>query len=93
MPRALGSGGILTGGGAEYFRAKELFTDVFDLACRIGEPADAGVIGGLRTPRYSAVWGALKIAAFFQENYGPEPETLVDRIIGKLAGKFGAGRK
>lgn len=93
MPRALGSGGILTGGGAEYFRAKELFTDVFDLACRIGKPADAGVIGGLRTPRYSAVWGALKIAAFFQENYGPEPETLVDRIIGKLAGKFGAGRK
>jgi hypothetical protein len=47
------------------------------------------VIGGLCAPRYSAVWGALKIAAFFQENYGPAPEGLLDRLIGKIAGKLG----
>ena len=83
-PRTLMAGGVLTGGGALYFRSRELFSDVFDLACRVGEPADAGVIGGLRTPRFSAVWGALKVAAFFQENYGPAPEGVLARMIHKL---------
>ncbi len=91
-PQALGSGGVLTGGGAEYFRTGEIFRDVFDLSCRSGVPADSGVPGGLRSPRFSAVWGALKVAAFFQENYGPAPEGLLDRIVGKLTSRIGAGK-
>ena len=91
-PQALGSGGVLTGGGAEYFRTAEIFRDVFDLACRVGMPSDSTVPGGLRSPRYSAVWGALKVAAFFQENYGPAPESLLDRIMGKLTSRIGAGK-
>ncbi len=91
-PQALGSGGVLTGGGAEYFRTAEIFRDVFDLACHIGMPSDSVVPGGLRSPRYSAVWGALKVAAFFQENYGPAPEGLLDRIMGKLTSRIGAGK-
>lgn len=83
-PRTLMAGGVLTGGGAEYFRSKELFSDVFDLACRIGMPGDAAVDGGMRSPRYSAVWGALKVAAFFQENYSPAPEGVLRRVFGKL---------
>ena len=92
-PRVLGAGGILTGGGAEYFRSRELFSDVFDLSCRIGEPADAGGIGGLRNPRFSAVWGALKVAAFFHENYSPVPESMLSRLMSKLGrGMDGSGR-
>jgi len=92
-PRVLGAGGILTGGGAEYFRSRELFSDVFDLSCRVGEPSDAGGIGGLRTPRFSAVWGALKVAAFFQENYTPAPESVLSKLMNKLGrGMDGAGR-
>lgn len=83
-PRTLMAGGILTGGGAGYFRSPELFTDVFDLACRVGMPSDAGVNGGLRSPRFSAVWGALRVAAFFQENYGPAPESVLSRMMNKL---------
>ncbi|MBR7130539.1 MAG: cell division protein FtsA [Lentisphaeria bacterium] len=70
VPRALGAGGVLTGGGAEYFRSRELFCDIFDMDCRIGIPADAGgAVADLGSPRFSAVWGALKVAAFFQQNF------------------------
>ncbi|MBE6388596.1 MAG: cell division protein FtsA [Lentisphaerae bacterium] len=87
-PRALGAGGVLTGGGAEYFRSRELFSDVFDLDCRIGLPADAGGAGtDLTSPRFSALWGALKVAAFFQQSYGISPEGGLKKVFGKM-GKF-----
>lgn len=93
-PRALGAGGVLTGGGAEYFRSKELFSEVFDMDCRIGMPADAGgAVSDLASPRFSAVWGALKVAAFFQQNYGPEPEGGFNRLVQRVGRLFGMGGK
>lgn len=66
-PRSLAAGGVLTGGGALFPRAKELFGEVFDLSCRVAQPRDAeGAITDLASPRYSAVWGALKIAAHYR---------------------------
>lgn len=84
-PRALGAGGILTGGGAEYFRSRELFSDIFDMNCRIGVPTDAAGAGvDLDSPRFSAIWGALKVAAFFQQNYAAAPSGGFDRMVSKL---------
>jgi cell division protein FtsA len=84
-PRALGAGGILTGGGAEYFRSRELFCDIFDMDCRIGVPTDAVGAGvDLDSPRFSAIWGALKVAAFFQQNYAAAPSGGFDRMVSKL---------
>ena len=82
-PQALGAGGILTGGGADYFRSKELFSDTFDLDCRIGLPVEAGG-ADLASPRFSAIWGALKVAAFFQQNYVASPEGGFNKVIGKF---------
>lgn len=91
-PRALGAGGILTGGGAEYFRSRELFCDIFDMDCRIGVPADmGGAVAGLNSPRFSALWGALKVAAFFQQNYAPEPEGALNKVINRFSRLLGHG--
>jgi cell division protein FtsA len=66
-PRSLAAGGVLTGGGALFPRARELFSEVFDLSCQVAQPRDAeGAITDLASPRYSAVWGALKIAAHYR---------------------------
>ena len=93
-PRALGAGGILTGGGAEYFRSRELFSEVFDMDCRIGMPADAGgAVTDLASPRFSAVWGALKVAAFFQQNYGQAPEGGLNRVIQRVSRIFNRGNR
>ena len=68
-PRSLAAGGVLTGGGALFPRARELFSEVFDLSCHVACPRDAeGAITDLASPRYSAVWGALKIAAHYRDN-------------------------
>ena len=57
----------MTGGGALFPRARELFSEVFDLSCQVAQPRDAeGAITDLASPRYSAVWGALKIAAHYR---------------------------
>lgn len=91
-PRSLGAGGILTGGGAEYFRSRELFCDIFDLDCRIGVPVDAGgAIADLTSPRFSAVWGALKVAAYFQQNFGPPPEGVLSKVINRVSKVFERG--
>ena len=68
-PRSLAAGGVLTGGGALFPRARELFSEVFDLSCQVACPRDAeGAITDLASPRYSAVWGALKIAAHYRDS-------------------------
>ena len=90
-PHALGAGGILTGGGAKYFRSRELFSDIFDLDCRIGVPSDA-VGAELDSPRFSALWGALKVAAFFYHNFGFAPESGLNKFFNKVSKKlFGSG--
>ncbi len=91
-PRALGAGGILTGGGAEYFRSRELFCDIFDMDCRIGVPTDAVGAGvDLDSPRYSAIWGALKVAAFFQQNYVAAPAGGLDKMLSRITKLLGRG--
>lgn len=56
--------GILTGGGALFSPACEIFTEVFQIPCRVGSVVDAsGSLTNLDSPRYSAVWGALKVVA------------------------------
>lgn len=63
-PCSLAVSGVMTGGGALFPRARELFSEVFDLSCQVARPRDAeGAITDLASPRYSAVWGALKLAA------------------------------
>ena len=68
-PCSLAVGGVMTGGGALFPRARELFGEVFDLSCQVARPRDAeGAITDLASPRYSAVWGALKLAADYLGN-------------------------
>ena len=70
-PCTLAVGGVMTGGGALFPRARELFGEVFDLSCQVAHPRDAeGAITDLASPRYSAVWGALKLAADYLESEG-----------------------
>ena len=62
--------GILTGGGALYPPALEIFSKVFNIPCRCGSAADvSGSVTNLDSPRYSAVWGALKVAAYYERNF------------------------
>ena len=62
--------GVLTGGGALHPGAVKMFSQVFGIPCRIGTVADAtGMISGLESPRYTAVWGALKVAAYYHRNF------------------------
>ena len=70
-PCTLAVGGVMTGGGALFPRARELFSEVFDLSCQVARPRDAeGAITDLASPRYSAVWGALKLAADYLDSEG-----------------------
>lgn len=62
--------GVLTGGGALYAPSLEIFSKVFGIPCRIGSVADAsGSLTKLDSPRFSAVWGALKVAAYYQRSF------------------------
>ena len=62
--------GILAGGGALYPPALEIFSKVFNIPCRVGVAADvSGGVTNLDSPRYSAVWGALKVAAYYERNF------------------------
>ena len=95
-PHSLASGGVLTGGGALFPRTREIFGEVFDLSCRIAQPRDAeGAITDLASPRYSAVWGALKIAAHYRRidaaNEGLA-SGLLSSIESKLGSFFGRGK-
>ncbi len=62
----LDAGGVLTGGGALFCRSLPLFREVFDFSCRVGQPFEAGgAVTGLDSPRYSTIWGALKVAGYY----------------------------
>ncbi|MBO5791793.1 MAG: cell division protein FtsA [Lentisphaeria bacterium] len=75
--------GVLTGGGALYPPALEIFTKVFGIPCREGIVADAsGSLTNLDSPRYSAVWGALKVAAYYYRSfYGKNREGTLQNLI------------
>lgn len=75
--------GILTGGGALYPPALEMFTKVFGIPCRVGTVADAsGSVTNLNSPRYSAIWGALKVAASYHRSFiGSCPAGVFENMI------------
>jgi len=92
VPRSLGAGGVLTGGGVLYCRTADLFREVFELSCRIGQPVDLdGAITDLSGPRCSAVWGALRVAAGYLEQYGPARQGMLDRAFDRLGRFFDHG--
>jgi cell division protein FtsA len=65
-PQNLGSGGIISGGGALLPRSQELLREVFSLPVRVGRPFAAnGAAAGLENPRYATIWGTLKFADEF----------------------------
>lgn len=67
----IGAGAVLTGGGALFSRSGQIFKEVFDMSYRVGQPMEAGgAVSGVENPRYSTVWGALKIAAHFNNLNG-----------------------
>ena len=83
-PHSLDAGGVLTGGGASFYRSEEMFRKVFELECRKGIPADVGgVLTGLEDPRFTTVWGGLKLAAHFLGVYEEERST-VDSLVDGL---------
>ena len=70
----LDAGGVLTGGGALFDRTGAVFREVFDLGFRVGQPLESGQpVPGAEGPRFSSVWGALKIASYYNAiNAGSE---------------------
>ena len=83
-PHNLDAGGVLTGGGALFYRTPEMFRRVFDLDCRLRIPAD---VGGVQTdlddPRYSTIWGGLKIASERCRELGGE-RNMMDSMVDGL---------
>ena len=92
-PRSLDAGGVITGGGASFYRTEELFTEVFELECRKRVPADVGgILTGLDDPRYTSVWGGLKVAAHLLSRYDDEKRPF-DSLIDGLNGVFSKSRR
>ncbi|MBE6367156.1 MAG: cell division protein FtsA [Lentisphaerae bacterium] len=82
----LGSGCVLTGGGAEFFKTAELFHQVCDLPSRIGRPMGVKGISGLESARYSTVYGALCYAHAFCRQQDSRNNSLVDRLEKSISG-------
>ena len=71
----------------------ELFSEVFELECRKRVPADVGgILTGLDDPRYTSVWGGLKVAAHLLSRYDDEKRPF-DSLIDGLNGVFSKSRR
>lgn len=85
--RNLAAGCVLTGGGAEFFRTREIFRQVCDLPSRVGKPYNAVGCGELNNPRSSTVYGALCYGyKLCQQNDSRRPESLGEGIRDKISG-------
>ncbi len=74
-------GAVLTGGGALFERSSRIFREVFDLSVRVGQPLDVGgAATGLENPRYSTIWGALKIADYYQRLEENNTGSILSRL-------------
>ena len=66
----LDAGGVITGGGALLSLSQNIFQETFDCASRIGQPHDViGASGNISSPKYSMIYGALKIADYQNRNF------------------------
>ena len=84
----LGSGGVITGGGALLPRSSELFKEVFQLPVRIGQPFAAnGAAAGIEDPRYATVWGTLKFAEEFNQIINSRQKTsIAEKVLNSADG-------
>ncbi len=84
----LASGCVLTGGGAEFFRTREIFNQVCDLPARIGKPFDANNVPvGLESPRYSTIFGVLRYAYLLAlQNDSRRKNSLGSGLRDKISG-------
>lgn len=85
----LDTGGVLTGGGALLSMSRNIFETTFQCSSRIGQPHDViGASGEISSPRYSTVYGALKIAddqiRTFDFNTGKTPFQTIDAMINSI---------
>jgi len=65
----IGSGGVLTGGGACLPDALDMFRNVFGFHVRVGGPGGfSGAVTGLDTPKHTAILGLLKYAVDMEAN-------------------------
>ncbi len=83
----LNSGAVLTGGGALFPRTAEIFREIFDMSVRVGQPFGiGGAATGLENPRYSTVWGALKIADYYLRAHENSAGGAFQRLMGGVDG-------
>ncbi|MCK4983703.1 MAG: cell division protein FtsA [Victivallaceae bacterium] len=84
----LGSGGIISGGGASLPRSSELFREVFHLPVRVGQPfASNGATAGIEDPRYATAWGTLKFAEEFNQIINSKQKTsIAEKILNSADG-------
>jgi len=84
----LGSGGVITGGGALLPRSSELFNEVFQFPVRVGQPFAAnGATTGIENPRYSTLWGSLKFAEEFNQILNSKQKnTLAEKLLNSADG-------
>lgn len=76
------SGTVLTGGGALFEPAHRIVREVFRGTVRVGNPIDVvGAVSDLASPRYSAVWGALRIADYYQRCLGDDGGGALQKIL------------
>jgi len=78
----LSAGGVLTGGGALFCRTQEIMHDCFDFSVRCGKPQNiAGAATGLDSPRYSLLWGSLKLAEFYARGGMNEDQKVLPNVL------------
>ena len=84
----LGSGGVITGGGALLPRSGELYHEVFHIPVRVGQPFAAnGAAAVVENPRYGTVWGTLKFAEEFNQIVNARQKTgIAERILNTADG-------
>jgi cell division protein FtsA len=84
----LSSGGVITGGGSQFPRCPEIFSEIFPLPVRIGKPFAAnGTTAGIENPRYSTIWGTLKFAEEFNKIINSKQKTsLAEKMLNSADG-------
>lgn len=85
----LGAGGVLTGGGSLLSISQNIFQETFQCTARIGQPHDVvGASGEISSPRYSMIYGALKIAddqnRTYKLNGTRSPFQTIDAVVNKI---------
>jgi cell division protein FtsA len=77
----LGSGVVLTGGGANLRQSTSLAEKVFGVPCQLGKPRDvSGLAVATSGPEFAAPLGMLRYAARTSARDDEEPRSLMERI-------------